>query len=67
MTAPVTLLFDDKDNDVYPLWGRVVSSFPADRLKSPAKKTSAAALPSSLANDLDDNTRGGEDFGQDES
>ena len=52
VTAPVSLLFDDKDNDVYPLWGRVVSSFPADRLKSPAKKiSSAAALPSSSSSD----------------
>lgn len=60
VTAPVSLLFDDKDNDVYPLWGRVVSSFPTDRLKSPAKKSSAAAaLPSSSSDELHKSRSGG--------
>ena len=33
VTAPVTVIFDDIDNEIYPLWSRVVSSFPEDRLK----------------------------------
>ena len=37
VTAPVTAIFDDKNNDVYPLWGRLVASFPPDRLKGTKK------------------------------
>ena len=39
VTAPVTAIFDDKDNDVFPLWGRLVASFPPDRLKGTKKMT----------------------------
>ena len=49
VTAPVTAFFDDKDNEVFPLWSRIVSSFPSDRLKSPAKKQ--------LKNDISENNK----------
>ena len=39
VTAPVTAIFDDKNNDIYPLWGRLVASFPPDRLKGTKKIT----------------------------
>jgi hypothetical protein len=39
VTAPVTAIFDDKNNDVFPLWGRLVASFPPDRLKGTKKIT----------------------------
>ena len=45
----MTAFFDDKDNEVFPLWSRIVSSFPSDRLKSPAKKQ--------LKNDISENNK----------
>lgn len=54
MTAPVTAIFDDRDNDVYPLWGRLVASFPPDRLKAASKTSKNAVLPSEVLNSNSD-------------
>jgi hypothetical protein len=45
----VTAIFDDRDNDVYPLWGRIVASFPPDRLKTiPKTSKNNSILPSDI-------------------
>ena len=54
VTAPVTAIFDDNDNDVYPLWSRIVSSFPRDRLKSIKKERKNNILLEENVREMDD-------------